>query len=221
MTMSDDRFDSNPYRSPEWPSELTAADSGLLTKPIHLKGTLSLDEVLCVCDVSRTIMGFVAWGTQLVALLIAGFVGLVAASHHSIAGVVLVIIVLLWGAKTCLWPFLIVRWLKRLCREQRSVFAYREVTITDEVIETKSGQEVAKTPWTDYACYHRQGNTIWLHLAFKGLKRRQEQGGTEERQSRFGVNFQAIAIFPRRQFENNDAWERFVWVVKHKLRRKL
>jgi hypothetical protein len=94
------------------------------------------------------------------------------------------------------------------------------VTITDEVIETKSTHGTVQTPWTDYACYGRKRNIIWLHLNHKGLKKRREQGGTEERQSRFGVNLQKIDIFPRLQFDSDDDWERFLRVVKRRLWRR-
>jgi hypothetical protein len=109
------------------------------------------------------------------------------------------------------------RWLRGLSRDDRGVFTFREVTITDEAIETKSAQGAAQTPWTDYAYYRRDRNTIWLYLNRKGLKRRRELGGPEERYSRFGVNLQKIDIFPRLQFENEAEWERFQRVVKHKL----
>ena len=109
------------------------------------------------------------------------------------------------------------RWLKRLSRDERDVFAFREVTITDEAVETKSAQGAAQTSWADYAYYRRDQDIIWLYLRREGLKRRREQGGSEERQSQFGVDLQKIDIFPRLQFEDEAEWERFQRVVKHKL----
>lgn len=220
MVNDSDTFDSNPYRSPEWPSEPMAADSELLTKPIHLKGTLSLDEVLRAHGFSQGIVGYITAYVFLgLSLLILGFASLLVATSNEVFSVIFFSVVglmVLWAA---LMQFLIPHWLKPLWQKQRSVFAYREVTITDEVIETKSTHGTVQTPWTDYASYRRKRNIIWLHLNPKGLKKRREQGGMEKRQSRFGVNLQKIDIFPRLQFENDAEWERFRKVVKHRLLR--
>ena len=224
--MSDDRFDANPYQSPEWPSEPTAADSGLLTEPIHLKGNLSLDEVLCAHGFRPGIVTLTIASILLgIGLLNLGVAIVIVANARTTSDVVGAIcacvfgLILLWVS---LMQSLVTGWLEPLWQEQRSVFAYREVTITDEAIETESGRgiEITKASWSDYACYRHHGNTVRLHLRRQGLKRRREQGNSEERQSRFGVNLQKIDVFPRHQFKDDGDWGRFLWVVKHKLKKK-
>ncbi len=232
--MSDDRFDSNPYRSPEWPPDDDQRvggerGTGTLTAPIHIKGPLSLDDVLrAYPGLIRGILDLTLWCILLAFLiLLVGFADVVfclRAIQERSAVLLVFCVLFMLASLASLGAFL--RQLsasyrvKRLWKEQGGVFQDREVTITDELITTTLTQGVAKTPWTDYAGYRSDRNTVWLYLDRRGLKRRRELCGTEERRSRFGISLDQADIFPRRQFEDAGDWERFLWAVKHKLKKK-
>jgi hypothetical protein len=232
--MSDDRFDANPYQSPEWsPTDDERVGgqhgSGTLTAPIHIKGTPSLDDVLrAYPGLIRGAFDLALWCFLLAFLVVlVGSAGIVfwsrAAQERSpglfVLGVMLMLAPL--GPLGAFLPQLFAsERVRRLWKEQGGVFQYREVTVTDELITTTVAQGVAKTPWTDYAGYRNDRNTVWLYLDRRGLKRRREQCGMEERRSRFGINLDQADVFPRRQFDDDGDWGRFQWAVKHKLKKK-
>jgi hypothetical protein len=234
--MSDDRFDANPYQSPEWsPADDERVGgqhgSGTLPETIHIKGSLSLDDVLRAYPAFiRNTSDLVVWcfllTFQVVLVGCASVFFWHQAVQHSSSRLfavgAMVMMSPLPSLGVFLWQLRATRRVKRLWEEQGGVFQYREVTITDETIEIDSahGTFVTKTPWTDYAVYRRHRDTIRLHMRRRGIKNRREQRRTKQRPSRFEVNLQKIDIFPRHQFENADDWERFLRMVKHKLWRR-
>ena len=231
--MSDDTFDANPYQSPEWsPADDERVGgqhgSGTLTAPIHIKGPPSLDDVLrAYPGLIRGTLDLAVWCfllTFLVVLVGLACVGFsIRAAQERSPGLFVLGVMFMLAPLAPLGAFLrqlsASHRVRRRWKEQGGVFQYREVTVTDERITTTLAQGVVKMPWTDYASYRSDRNTVWLYLDRRGLKRRREQCGMEERQSRFGINLDQADVFPRRQFDDGD-WGRFLWVVKHKLKKK-
>ena len=230
-----DQHDPNPYQSPAWPEDDKRVGgehgSGMLTEPIRIQGSLPLDDVLrAFPGLIRRVWELALWFFPLSFLgLLVGLVVLVVYFRVVEDGLPArsALVAILPIFSFCLIPlwlslrqFLASYWIWRLWKKQGGVFQYREVTITDERITTISAQGVATTPWTDYAGYRSNRNTVWLYLCGYGLKRRREQCRTRERQSRFGIHLDQVDVFPRLQFEDDGDWDRFQWAVKHKLRKK-